>query len=47
MLASIADLDKTRADFARAYGEEGAPSAVVNVPAGRGTLADIIAFAKA
>jgi CRISPR system Cascade subunit CasC len=47
MLASIADLDKTRAHFARAYGEEGAPSAVMNVPAGRGTLADIIAFAKA
>ncbi len=44
---SIEALEKTRGDFAKAYGEEGAPSAVMNVPAGHGTLAKIIAFAKA
>jgi CRISPR system Cascade subunit CasC len=44
---SIAALEKTRDHFAKAYGEEGAPSAVMNVPAGHGTLADVVTFAKA
>jgi CRISPR system Cascade subunit CasC len=44
---SIERLEQTREAFALAYGEDGASSKVMNVPARRGTLADLIAFATA
>jgi CRISPR system Cascade subunit CasC len=44
---SIAALEETREAFALAYGEDGAASRVMNVPARAGTLADVIAFATA
>jgi CRISPR system Cascade subunit CasC len=43
---SIEELEKTRERFACAYGDDGA-SAVMNVAEGRGTLAEVIAFATA
>ena len=44
---SIELLERTREAFALAYGEDGASSKVMNVPARMGTLADLIAFATA
>lgn len=43
--ASIDALETARADFARAYGDEGGESAVMDVPGRRGSLADIVALA--
>lgn len=42
---SIAAIECTRTNFARAYGDETA-SAVMNVPSGRGSLSDVLAFAR-
>jgi CRISPR system Cascade subunit CasC len=47
LMRSIAALEKTRDDFAKAYGEEGAPATVMDVAAARGTLAEVITFATA
>jgi CRISPR system Cascade subunit CasC len=44
---SVIALETTRAQFARAYGEDGAAAACLNVPAGQGTLAEVVAFATA
>lgn len=43
---SIERLERLRADFARAYGEE-TEARTMNVPAGQGTLAELVAFARA
>jgi CRISPR system Cascade subunit CasC len=43
--ASIDVLEKTRTDFEKAYGDS-QPFAVMNVPAGRGSLAEVVAFAR-
>ena len=43
--ASIGALEKTRKDFEKAYGES-QPFAVMNVPAGLGSLAEVVAFAR-
>lgn len=42
---SINALEAARADFARAYGDEGGESALMDVPGRRGSLADIVALA--
>lgn len=44
---SIAALERTREAFARAYGEDTGTCEVMDVPAGRGMLADVVAFATA
>jgi hypothetical protein len=44
---SIEALETTRDRFAKAYEDEGPPPAVMNVAAGQGTLAKVIAFATA
>src|SRR5690606_27266302 len=44
---SIGALERTREAFARAYGEDAGACEVIDVPAGRGTLADVVAFATA
>jgi CRISPR system Cascade subunit CasC len=45
--ASIASLEQTRTNFAKAYGESSEAVAEMNVPAGKGTLAEVIACATA
>lgn len=42
---SISALERTRAAFARAYGED-LPAAVMDVPGGRGSLSEILAFVR-
>jgi CRISPR system Cascade subunit CasC len=44
---SIEALETTRDRFSSAYGEKDAPCQVMNVPEGKGTLADVISFATA
>jgi CRISPR system Cascade subunit CasC len=45
LAASIEALEGTRTKFEKAYGKGDLESCIVNVPAGTGTLADIVAFA--
>ena len=44
---SIEALETTRDQFAKAYGDDGPPPAIMNVAAGQGTIAEVIAFASA
>ena len=47
LAGSIGNLAQTRENFAKAYAEGSGASAEMNVPAGKGTLAEVIACATA